>query len=351
MHKNPYELLPNSAFWRSGVAEQSPFEIQDLYKKKWTIETQFNIATAGSCFAQHIARNLRKNGYKVLDKEPPPPCLSIDEAKKHGFSIYSGRFGNIYTVAQCLQLAKEAFGEISFDDVSLAKGDCFVDKFRPNVEPLGFKTQQEVVESRREHLQKVKAMFLELDVFIFTLGLTEAWIDNEQDAVLPMVPGTLAGEFYPNRYTFKNYRHSEILSQFLELDKLLKKHRKKPDLKYILTVSPVPLTATASGRHVLQASTYSKSVLRAVCGELAATYEHIDYFPSYELITNVLTNSVYYEKNLRSVRPHGVEIVMKHFFKEHPPANCNASSPRQAITKEVDEEAVICEEEMLEANL
>ena len=42
-----------------------------------------------------------------------------------------------------------------------------------------------------------------------------------------------------------------------------------PDLRFLLTVSPVPLTATASGQHVLTATTYSKSVLRSAAGFLS----------------------------------------------------------------------------------
>src|SRR5689334_16646909 len=37
-------------------------------------------------------------------------------------------------------------------------------------------------------------------------------------------------------------------------------------VKLILTVSPVPLVATATHEHVLLASTFSKSVLRTACG-------------------------------------------------------------------------------------
>ena len=40
-----------------------------------------------------------------------------------------------------------------------------------------------------------------------------------------------------------------------------------PKARLVLTVSPVPLAATASGSHVLPATIYSKSVLRAAAQE------------------------------------------------------------------------------------
>ena len=88
-------------------------------------------------------------------------------------------------------------------------------------------------------------------------------------------------------------------------------------MRFILTVSPVPLTATASGNHVLPATTYSKSVLRAVAGHLAEHRKGVDYFPSFEIITNQAARGTFFEPNLRSVRNDGVDVVMKTFFANH----------------------------------
>jgi hypothetical protein len=75
----------------------------------------------------------------------------------------------------------------------------------------------------------------------------------------------------------------------------------------------VPLTATATGGHALTANTYSKSVLRAVAGQLAQEHQQIDYFPAYEIITGVPFRGAFFEPNLREVTPEGVEFVMRRF--------------------------------------
>jgi hypothetical protein len=98
-------------------------------------------------------------------------------------------------------------------------------------------------------------------------------------------------------------------------------------LRCIVTVSPVPLTATASGRHVLPASAESKAILRAVAGELAGTHDDIDYFPSYEIITNPAARGVFFAANLRSVTEDGVAVVMRQFFAEHGAATARAAPP------------------------
>jgi hypothetical protein len=57
-----------------------------------------------------------------------------------------------------------------------------------------------------------------------------------------------------------------------------------PKAKVILTVSPVPLFATAVDRHVLVSTTYSKSVLRVAAQALVESYDYVFYFPAYEIV-------------------------------------------------------------------
>ena len=123
-------------------------------------------------------------------------------------------------------------------------------------------------------------------MFVFTLGLTETWIDVTSGRVFPSAPGVIAGTYDPKRYKFVNLSFQQTLDDMT--DAIAAMRNWAPDIRLILTVSPVPLTATASGQHVLQATTHSKSVLRAVAGELAACDPLIDYFPSYEIITGTL---------------------------------------------------------------
>ena len=75
---NPYANLPPTSFWKSGVAQSNPYSINGIYNKKYEINANTKIGTAGSCFAQHISRYLTKNGFNVLDLEPPPPGLPAE---------------------------------------------------------------------------------------------------------------------------------------------------------------------------------------------------------------------------------------------------------------------------------
>jgi hypothetical protein len=104
----PYRDLPKSRFWKTGVTEESPWLLGDIYRKKFSISASDMIATAGSCFAQHITRALRLHGYQLIDCEPAPARLPQKLHITYGYSMYSSRYGNIYTVKQLRQLAEEA---------------------------------------------------------------------------------------------------------------------------------------------------------------------------------------------------------------------------------------------------
>ena len=111
--QSPYADLPSNRYWRSAVAEPRGSLFKTLYSRKFDISRQSKIATAGSCFAQHIGRNLRKFGFTVLDAEPAPAGLPESAHAGFGFGLFSARYGNIYTTRQLLQLVTEAFGDFA----------------------------------------------------------------------------------------------------------------------------------------------------------------------------------------------------------------------------------------------
>ena len=221
--KSPYSKLPARNFWRSGVVESHPLTIQDLYFKKFTISPTDKVATAGSCFAQHVSNFMRKSGYAVIDVEPPPPELPPDVAKSFGYNIYSAHYGNIYTVRQLLQLARDAeSGHVDAANVWMKDGRYY-DALRPNVEPNGFDSVEEALVLRRDHLAKVKRLFAEMDVMVFTFGLTEAWVDRRSGRVFPTAPGTIAGDYDPDIFAFKNFGFNEIYDDFVAFYDLVRK--------------------------------------------------------------------------------------------------------------------------------
>lgn len=351
MTTSPYKNLPPRQFWRSAVAEDHVLSTTNLWRKKINITLEDRIASAGSCFAQHISRRLIESGYKFLDVEPPPKQLPSNLHTRFGFSTYSARYGNIYTAAQLIELAEEAMGLRPSLVYSWEKEGRFYDPLRPNVEPNGLNSHEEVRFHREYHLKQVRRLLENCEIFVFTLGLTEAWVCKRSGRTLPTAPGTIAGDYQPELYEFKNYTYSRIKSDFVRFMELVWSIQKSRRCRFLLTVSPVPLTATATDNHVLVATTYSKSTLRSVAGELYDEYDEVDYFPSYEIIASPWSHGLFYEPNLRSVAAAGVDAAMRVFFLEHTlskHAKLTSDKTGSLTCNCEQDDDVVCEDALLE---
>ncbi|WP_417464692.1 GSCFA domain-containing protein [Kordiimonas sp.] len=333
---NPYSSLPKEKFWRSAVTdrtENDPFT--GIWQPKSEISPDTTIITAGSCFAQHVGRWLDENGFDFR-------CSA--RAPEYNFSFATG---NIYTPALLRQWLEAATGALSLDHVMACEGGRYFDLLRPNIHKGGFASAQELLDDRQACLDEIRANLFEADLFVFTLGLTEAW-HHTDGTVYPMCPGTVAGTFEPAHHRFKNYDYTETLTEMKKAIAIAEKVN--PGIRFLLTVSPVPLTATAGNNHVLPATIYSKSVLRACAEDLYQTHENIDYFPSFELISSHPIGGRFYEDNLRNVKKEGVAFVMSHLASAIGTATGEhkaAATPNNHTAKAQTEDE-ICEELMLE---
>jgi hypothetical protein len=347
---HPYSDLSARAFWRSGVAQADKAVLADLYRPSFEITHDTAVATAGSCFAQHIGTSLRRAGCTVLDAEPVPPEVVSHVAQRYGYGLFSGRYGNIYTSRQMLQLLQDAATGTVDACFAWEKDGRFFDAFRPTVEPDGLASVDEVLLHREYHLERTAQMLRQADVFVFTLGLTETWVDRRTGRAFGLCPGVAAGQFDADAHVLFNLRYGDVLADLKAIHALLQRFR--PGMKLLLTVSPVPLTATASGDHVLSANTWSKATLRSAAGDFVADTPGTAYFPSFEIITSHATGGPWFEDNLRAVRPDGVARVMSIFLAAHGltgGAPGTGPRPDAADNDDDDPDDPVCDELLLQA--
>lgn len=351
--QNPYLTYGAEAFWRSAVAEPGADGLAGLWQPRFGIGRDDGIVTFGSCFAQHFGRALVARDYRWIDAEPAPPFLKPRDAAGFHYGTFSARTGNIYTPTMLLQWLKLALDAGPVPDEAWSSGGRWFDPLRPAIEPDGLASADECRALRQATLAALRRAVTEASLFTFTLGLTECWVNAATGLEYALCPGTTAGaEYSPDAHVFCNRTFAEL---YIALDEALVLLRAaNPDLKILLTVSPVPLTATASGDHVLTATSRSKAVLRAVTAEIRDAYDFVDYFPSYEIITHPIFQGRFYAPNQRSVLPEGVDTVMRHFFTAlgEPEAPMRPKRRRRAAgrkRKAATAAELRCEEEMLDA--
>lgn len=349
---NPYQNLDQKAFWAPAVGKRDMLEISELWSPKFPIKPSSKVATFGSCFAQHFSKALTKNGFRWNNTEPTPDGLSDENALLYNYGVFTCRTGNIYTTSLLLQWTKWALGKEKPPAEYWEKDGRIYDPFRPRVEPNGFASVDEMIASREMCIEAFKAAIVDSKIFVFTLGLTESWVNKSGGYEYPMCPGTVAGDFDEKEHIFVNQDYKLIHKNLTDALKLMKEANRA--LRFLLTVSPVPLTATMSGQHVLVATMQSKSILRAVAGDVASKRRNIDYFPSYEIISSFPFRGEFFAQNLRSVEQRGVDHVMANFFAglgidvEKIKADKAERTQRAAKRKEEANE-LVCEEELLAA--
>lgn len=312
MKTHPYSRLPASSYWRQAVANVPPGDVDPMVDPPFRLGARDRIVTAGSCFAQHIGRHLSQSGCTYLVTEKPHPFLAKSAAQALNYGVYSARYGNIYTSRQLLQLFDRAYGRFTPKENYWREGEgAVVDPFRPQIQEGGFNSARELDLDRDRHFAAVREAFETLDVFIFTLGLTEAWRARDDGAVFPLCPGVAGGDYAPNAHEFVNFGVEEVVA---DMTGFLERLRGvNPGARVILTVSPVPLVATAERRHVMVSTMASKSILRVACDTLERRFENVAYFPSYEIVAGGYCGADYFAPDRRSVTPDGVAHVMRVF--------------------------------------
>lgn len=348
-NRHPYQDLPTHQFWRRAVGNVDRHAFDPVVAPKFSIARHERVATAGSCFAQHISRKLQSIDFNYLQCEAG---ADLDDAtrKARNYGTFSARFGNLYTARQLLQLFKRAHGSYQTTEAAWQRPDGrWADPFRPNVEPTGFDSVEALDADRAKHLGAVRQMFAEADVFVFTMGLTEGWRSRAEGAMFPLAPGVVAGEYDVAKYEFVNFTAHETEQDMAEFLVLLKSVN--PSVKVLLTVSPVPLVATYEPRHVAVATCYSKAVLRVAAESLCRRFAWVDYFPSFEIITGSFNDGAYYEADHREVNSIGVAHAMRCFLHNYvdrgPDAVIHAAPVVLPSTPGAGSE-LICDEEALD---
>ncbi len=349
---NPYKGLSDFCFWSRSMTVVHPGQIDPVTKSSRILPSH-KVVTMGSCFAQHLAKHIKSSGLNYYVPEIAPLGMTEQAATEKNYGVFSARYGNIYTVKQAVQLFDRAFGDFSPLDAVWEQKGRFVDAFRPQVEPEGYATVAEVRYDTTQHLAHVRDIFTKADWFIFTLGLTEAWRSKQDSAIYPIAPSLAGGVFNASKYEFVNFSCEETQA---DLCLLIEKIQKiNPQVKILLTVSPVPLIATYENRHVWASTTFSKAALRVAADVAERCYENIIYFPSYEIVTSPAAGGNYFEDDLRLIKEVGVKHVMrifgKHFFPSNaePILSSNDFSPLLATFQ--NESGVVCDEEIIERAL
>jgi tetratricopeptide (TPR) repeat protein len=197
--------------------------------------------TMGSCFARNLAKSLNDSGYVSHHME-------ISE-------YINTTFANRVFV--------DWLKDAEIDD---AVRERIVELLPPG--------------ARKENtLQVIKTS----DVFILTLGVAAAFFDRATGAFVLPRPSALNSRALAEKYLFRTASVKENVDNVLYLIEFVRSIA--PEIRIVVTVSPVPLLASFEHESAVQADCLSKSTMRLVAHEVVnnSNLKNIFYWPSFEV--------------------------------------------------------------------
>lgn len=302
---------------------------------RFKFQPNSKVFTIGSCFAREVESVLLDCDFAV-----PVAGFQIEEGElafpgPHLLNEY-----NAGTIVQRLQAAAGTFdhGERGIELTDKGAIDLF----------LHLGSSPVTLERLRRRRREIGELYKELvrsDVVVITLGLVESWYDRVDNCHLNRAPSQRYVRAEPDRFEFQRMDLEDVYDRITTaIDTLTAIGLKQ----VILTVSPVPLEATFMPDSCPIANGYSKSVLR-VCAELVSKrYEHVTYFPSFE-IANSFGTAGFLDDNIH-VQPWVVHHIMHyliHNFVQRPvvedrePRNSNAPPSSGEMTASEPDEGSI----------
>jgi hypothetical protein len=243
----------------------------------FAINSSDMVMTMGSCFAREIEKHLVERGFDL-------PMKSIAIPQEERVSKVANDLLNKYTIQSMENEIRWAFEGVPVPDEDLflqTKDNLWHDPhLSPNLIPASLKR----VAERRDMVCSAFKRLPECKLVIATLGLAECWYDSKTDIHLNGVPPNDAIKREPERFFLDVLNYEEILESLERLHSLIRKYG-HPEVRFLVTVSPVPFKATFTGGDAIAANCYSKSVQRAACEAFVKSHDYVDYFPSYETVT------------------------------------------------------------------
>ncbi|RDJ22158.1 hypothetical protein DWF00_23675 [Bosea caraganae] len=299
------------------------------HKPKFQIEPSWPIFTMGSCFARGVENVLISRGLLLLLNGHGVPAEHFEtwnEETGRGGGAARGELSrgalNKYSVRSMAHELKRVLMNESYPEeglIELAPNQWF----DPHASGLKLLDKETALANRRK-LTAATAQIKQARICFFTLGLTETWLDSETGLAMNTHPGPVWLSRMPERFRFVDYGYEATLSDMLSILTMIRQHC-HPEMRFIVTVSPVPLGATFKDADVIVANSASKSVLRAVAEELYRRFDFVDYFPSYEIVLNSPRTLAFEEDQLHIARDM-VATVMGTFERSYLDAGRQANA-------------------------
>jgi hypothetical protein len=232
------------------------------------------VLTLGSCFADHLARRLRRGK----------------------FQVWHNPFGILYSPLVLAQALDLLLGEKEYSGQDLIRSDGLWHSFDFHGQFSGVDADQ-VLTAMNESMDQVRRDWSAIRCLVVTLGTAFHWRKRSDQRIVANCHKV------PSREFRRELPALESITQSLRTA-LMKVQDRVPEVQVLLTVSPV--------RHLrdgLVASRRSKALLLASVHDLVDDLDFVHYFPAYELLEDDLRDYRFYARDRCHPSEEAVDYV------------------------------------------
>lgn len=295
-----------AAYWKSTVGRVDTGALATWIAPEPLLSPADPIYAIGSCFALELEKALQAAGSTVLsaigDDQP-----FLDRVTLTRYNVPS----MWHEFERCL-----------VDPCPMADGDLAVVLPDGSVRDTHYYAQtllrsKDALRNRRAAARRAFNRIRQARAIILTLGLNEIWYDPDSERYLNTWADLSLVSSKPNL-------EIRVLSAaqnvaYLEKIRDLVRGTLAHDPIFIVSVSPVALSATFTADDVVIANMRSKSILRAAAEEFCSRHDDVHYFPSYE-IAMCSDHRTTFQPDGRHVRPDMAAHIIRSFIAAHAPS-------------------------------
>ena len=268
-------------------------DITNGYKTTKILNKETKITTIGSCFAEELRLWLNQNKYNISNP----------------------MWGQVYNIKNIKQIFKFSLEPNTWNPKEVVwdfDGDIRHPYIKgPQLEPYKLGNKNNYIRNMNDLHDSFSKVLKEINVIIITLGQTEFWGNKDDKYAFYAAPWINIKDGEKN-HKFFNLSVEEVKEELRDSIKILKKHN--PNIKIIISVSPVPLVA--SGQQKLSGfilANKAKSCQHIATLEVIDEFKNVQYMPSYEIVNSDLIGS--YENDGRHIKRTKVKSIMDTFEK------------------------------------
>jgi hypothetical protein len=329
---------PSARWHKAGIDTADPdgdYASQRLRHPRFTpmvtgdfrISRDDHIYAMGSCFAREVERLLVRRGFQVDSRAAEfREFVVVDSRVEVDAWAFTDKY-NTFSILNEVRWALDpdaTFAESSLVDLS---PEVCID---PHILQVLAPVDHAAALERRRIITDVTRRITGCRILLLTLGLVEVWYDTHAGVFLNTTPTREVRIRHPGRYQVFTTDYLQNMENLEHLHQLLTAHG-HPDMRIVVTTSPVPQMATVTAQDVVVANTYTKSTLRVVAQDWATRHDNVQYFPGYEIVMNS-DRRITWQDDLRHVTTEIVDHVIDCFEKAFVSTETSpASTDREAL--------------------